>query len=190
MNATIRPQMAIAQRDAQTHSLVTFGAAVPAAEPTPPVLADESAVPVPAPVAPRDAPPVVYPYRRAKNSVVAQCASADGYKTRAGRLAEALGGRWSHRAGGYVMSPRKGERLLHLHAAGWDASIMDRELQPPVPVRAPEITPPVPRTLAEHPLQREICSTQVPEPAQNSPTRARWNASAGVWVPVQAGSAA
>lgn len=34
--------------------------------------------------------------------------------------------------------------------------------------------------------QREICGTQVPAPAQNSRTRARWDDSAGAWVPVHA----
>lgn len=34
--------------------------------------------------------------------------------------------------------------------------------------------------------QREICGTQVPVPAQNSRTRARWDDFAGAWVPVHA----
>lgn len=67
--------------------------------------------------------PTLTPARYCKGKVTAHCPS-DGtdYKTRAMRLAEALGGRLVGRAGGYNMSPRRGAELLAKHAAGWDAT--------------------------------------------------------------------
>lgn len=47
--------------------------------------------------------------------------SRDGFKGRASYLAEALGGRWVHRSGGYVISPAGAEKFEKLFAAGFDA---------------------------------------------------------------------
>lgn len=54
------------------------------------------------------------------------------YKTRAAYVAEALGGRWSHRAAGYVMSSRsRADAAVRLLAAGWSGCAIRRELVPP-----------------------------------------------------------
>jgi len=63
--------------------------------------------------------------------VVTQTADGTGIKTRACRLAEALGGRWVHRHHGYVMSPRKLVKFEQLYAEGWDAKFFDKTLIPP-----------------------------------------------------------
>lgn len=81
-------------------------------------------------VRPPDPPPVVRPYRYARGAVAVDCPSPDGIKTRAARLAEHVGGRWVQRARGYVMSPRKAERLLALFESGRDACVITRALLP------------------------------------------------------------
>lgn len=69
-------------------------------------------------------------YRR---QVIIRAPGNGGYKTAAARVAEALGGRWTHRWKGYVMSSEARARAAaRLHAAGWDGGIMARELSPPV----------------------------------------------------------
>lgn len=175
-----------------------------ASEPAVPVPANEPAPPVPD----RDPPPVITKARYAKHQMIAHCPGVGLYKSRGQRLAIALRGRYTHREGGFVLSPRKAARLAQLWAAGWDASSLSGELMPPV--QAIEPAPPVQATpasaggddtgatvtnLADYratqAAQREICGTQVPEPGQNSPTpaaprsRGRWDAAAGAWVPVQ-----
>jgi hypothetical protein len=65
--------------------------------------------------------PRVELYRYAKGKVVLIAKSDDGWKTRAARLAEAFGGRWVHRAGGYVMSPNRAQRAVDAWHAGLDA---------------------------------------------------------------------
>jgi len=79
----------------------------------------------------------IAPYRYARNSIRVVCPSRDGWKTRAARLAEGLRGRWSHRAGGYIMTPTKAAKFERLYADGWDASYIGGELEPP----AMEATP-------------------------------------------------
>lgn len=70
---------------------------------------------------------IVSPHR-----VVVRASSTTLYKTAAARVAEALGGRWSRRYGGYVMaSEARARAAARLHAAGWDGAIMTRELIPP-----------------------------------------------------------
>lgn len=78
-----------------------------------------------------DNPYNIAPYGYALNSVSIACPSPDGWKTRAARLAEGLRGRWSHRAGGYIMSPTKAAKFERLYADGWDASYISGELEPP-----------------------------------------------------------
>lgn len=54
------------------------------------------------------------------------------YKTRAAYVAEALGGRWSNRADGYVMASRsRADAAARLLAAGWSGCAISRELVPP-----------------------------------------------------------
>lgn len=54
------------------------------------------------------------------------------YKTRAAYVAEALGGRWSNRADGYVMASRsRADAAARLLAAGWSGCAIARELIPP-----------------------------------------------------------
>ena len=53
------------------------------------------------------------------------------YKTRAARLLDALKGRWSHRQRGYVVSETKAVKFARLYAAGYDATIISRELIAP-----------------------------------------------------------
>jgi hypothetical protein len=59
----------------------------------------------------------IKPYRHCKaRPWSVRCPSTDGYKTREARLAEAVGGRWAGRAGGYLMSQRQRERFEALVA--------------------------------------------------------------------------
>jgi hypothetical protein len=54
-----------------------------------------------------------------------------GWKGRAARLAEAMNGRWSHRAGGYVLtSERRRQLFAALYAAGWDGGWNGGLVQP------------------------------------------------------------
>lgn len=134
----------------------------------------DSTPPVPA-NNPNDPPPQFSPARYSKNNTCVRTPSADGFATRAVRLARALRGRWSGRERGFIMSSAKAARLQHLHASGWDACSFTRKLKPPQPTR-----------------QREICGTQVPEAGQNPPgrpairTRYRWDAAGGDWMYVHA----
>jgi hypothetical protein len=68
---------------------------------------------------------------RTADQRIIRCPSPDGYKTRAARLAEALKGRWTHRAGGYVVSPTKAAKFERLYAEGWDGCYMTATLVPP-----------------------------------------------------------
>ena len=79
----------------------------------------------------RDPSPIIRPYRYAKGCVAAHCASVDGIKSRAARLAEAIGGRYVGRASGYVMTEAKARRLESLYRDGWDAGFISRELIAP-----------------------------------------------------------
>jgi len=72
--------------------------------------------------------------RYAKGKMVIVCRSdGSGMKTRAMCLASAkgIGGRWSNRCRGYVVSPSAAERFRKLYAEGWDASWWDGSLIPP-----------------------------------------------------------
>jgi hypothetical protein len=76
-----------------------------------------------------DIAPTFHAYRYAKGVLVARCPSSDGYKTRAARLAEYVGGRWVHRAGGYLVSASKMRKLVDLYDAGKDACSFSRTLR-------------------------------------------------------------
>ena len=71
-------------------------------------------------------------YRYAKGTVVVQPLSdGSGWATRAARLAGSLGGRWVHRAGGYVMTPGKAKKFEALFAAGYDGNLFTGAVLPP-----------------------------------------------------------
>jgi hypothetical protein len=63
--------------------------------------------------------------------MVRPVSDGSGFKGRAHRLIDALNGRWSNRCHGYVMSARKVERLAELYLAGFDATVISRELVAP-----------------------------------------------------------
>jgi hypothetical protein len=53
------------------------------------------------------------------------------FKGRASRLCDHLRGRWTHRDGGYIMSPTKAARFEKLYAEGWSAHSFSGELYKP-----------------------------------------------------------
>ena len=62
------------------------------------------------------------PCRRPKDKIVLNpMDSVGGFKGRASWLAEALGGRWSRQAGGYVLSQPAARKFEILYAAGFNA---------------------------------------------------------------------
>jgi tail lysozyme len=63
------------------------------------------------------------PARYAKNKMLVRSDDGSGFKTRAAYLAEALGGRWSNRESGYVMSRAAVTKLEQLYAAGFNADV-------------------------------------------------------------------
>jgi DNA topoisomerase IB len=69
--------------------------------------------------------------RYAKNSVAVRAKSEGDYKSRAQRLAEAVGGRWSNREHAYIMSESKARRLQKLHDDDYDANPYSGKLEPP-----------------------------------------------------------
>ena len=70
--------------------------------------------------------------RYAKGMIAVRTPSLDGYKTRAGRLADSLSsGRWSGREKAYIMAAAKEAKFLRLFAEGWDASAITGKLTPP-----------------------------------------------------------
>lgn len=71
--------------------------------------------------------------RYAKGMLAVSCPSTDGYKTRAARLCEHVGGRWSNRESAYIMSPAKVARFQGLHDDGRDASAFTGKLYEVLP---------------------------------------------------------
>lgn len=71
--------------------------------------------------------------RYAKGKVAVRCPGKDGFKTRAGRLAECIArGRYTGREQAYIMSPSAAKRFERLYAEGYDsASIFDYSILPP-----------------------------------------------------------
>ncbi len=76
--------------------------------------------------------------RYAKNSVALRTSDGSGMKTRAARLAEALGARWSGREGAYIMSDGKRRLFERLYSEGWDACFFSRQLITPEGETLPE----------------------------------------------------
>lgn len=72
----------------------------------------------------------VNPAKYAKGMMLVQAPGTGGYKSRGGRLAEALKGKFSHRERCYIMSKTKAEKLNQLYADGWDAEY-NGKLVPP-----------------------------------------------------------
>jgi hypothetical protein len=72
----------------------------------------------------------IRPYRYAKGKVAVTCPSRDGFKSRAARLAGTFG-RWTHRAGGYVMSAKAAERFEECYRLGWDAGVLSGKREAP-----------------------------------------------------------
>jgi hypothetical protein len=104
------------------------------APPPPPAATPESpaSAPIPGTIS-------VSPARYAKGQVAVRIEPApDGFKTRAHRLADAIGGRRSGREKAHIMSPAKAARLQSLYASGWDANSYNGELEPPPGAAAPE----------------------------------------------------
>lgn len=67
-----------------------------------------------------------------RGRAVIHASNNGGYKTSAAYVAEALGGRWSHRVHGYVMSSRsRADAAARLLAAGWSGCAFARALVPP-----------------------------------------------------------
>ena len=54
--------------------------------------------------------------------IVKPTSDGSGFKTRAGYLAGALG-KWTHRDGGYSMSPARAAQFEKLYAAGWSGKL-------------------------------------------------------------------
>jgi len=71
--------------------------------------------------------------RYAKGKMAVRCPGKDGFKTRAGRVAECTArGRYTGREGAYIMSPSAAARFERLYAEGYDsASIFNYDLEPP-----------------------------------------------------------
>lgn len=73
----------------------------------------------------------ITPYRYAKDSVVLKITEPDGFKGRLGRIAGSIGGRYTNRAGGYVMSETKARKIVQMAKGGWDANSFTNELTAP-----------------------------------------------------------
>lgn len=68
--------------------------------------------------------PTIWTARYSKGRVIMCCPSdGSGLKTRAMCLAEAFGGKYVHRSGGYNMAPGRAQEALRLWHLGYDANI-------------------------------------------------------------------
>lgn len=68
-------------------------------------------------------PIVISKARYAQNSVAVKCPSVGMFKSRAARVVEAIGGRWSNREKSYILASTKEERLRKLIAEGYDGIV-------------------------------------------------------------------
>jgi hypothetical protein len=71
----------------------------------------------------------IQPARYARGKVLVQAPGQDGFKTRAGRLAEAVGGHYTNREHGYTMSPKQAEKFHLYYRFGHDASPITNTIQ-------------------------------------------------------------
>lgn len=62
---------------------------------------------------------------------ISNLSDGSGMKTRAARLAAALGGRYTHRERAYIVSPSQAQLFHKLHQEGWDASYFGDVLHSP-----------------------------------------------------------
>jgi hypothetical protein len=72
----------------------------------------------------------ILPAPYAKGKCIISAPSRTSWKTRAARLAEALGGKYVGRSRGYTIGPKSAERFVKLYAEGWDGSLWGA-LEPP-----------------------------------------------------------
>ena len=81
-----------------------------------------------------------YTIKRPRKSIgyAIEAPSTDGYKTRAARLLESLGGRYTGRDKAYILPYTKVARFRQLYAEGWDANVISRDLVPPRNNRNPK----------------------------------------------------
>lgn len=81
----------------------------------------------------------IAPARYAKGKMAVRCPSPDKFKTRAARLAEAMGRSvyYSHRSHAYIMSAAMAGRFAKLYAEGWDGNVTTNSLEPPAQEAAP-----------------------------------------------------
>lgn len=69
-------------------------------------------------------PYLIFNARYAKGKKIIQVRdSRDGYRGRASYLAEAVGGRYVGRSGGYTVSPTAADKFEKLFAAGFDGDV-------------------------------------------------------------------
>jgi hypothetical protein len=61
----------------------------------------------------------ISPARYAKGKFAVRANDGSGYKCRAAHLAEALGGRWTHRDGGYLLSQSAASDFEAMINSGW-----------------------------------------------------------------------
>lgn len=73
----------------------------------------------------------IKPARYAKGKVSVSAPGHEGFKTRAGRLAEGCGGSYSRRESSYIMSPKQAETFYAKFHAGWDYSPIENEMKAP-----------------------------------------------------------
>lgn len=72
------------------------------------------------------------PARYSRGNIAVQCPGVGGWKTRAGRLAEAVcRGRYTNREKSYIMTPSQFKKFEKLYAEGWDANSMTWTLYAP-----------------------------------------------------------
>lgn len=62
------------------------------------------------------------PARYAKGKLAIRASNGTGWKSPLENLAEALGGRWTHRDGAYLVSPASAKAFEAMAATGWHGS--------------------------------------------------------------------
>lgn len=69
--------------------------------------------------------------RYAKGMIAVRINDGGGMKSRAERIMDGLGARYSHRENAYILSPAKAERFVNLYRQGFDGSSFAGSLLPP-----------------------------------------------------------
>lgn len=73
----------------------------------------------------------IRPAPYAKGKVQVHTEGYNGMKSRACNLAESVGGKYSHRGRGYIMSPKQAETFHHRYHHGYDYSSISKKLTEP-----------------------------------------------------------